>query len=482
MAGTINVPATMSSLVTASPLARRYEAMLVAAFPTHPRLHEPESWGLAGGPMHELAWQSRWFAGDFGREFTTTDGRTVEIIQLGWWNHGAGPDFRDCAVSIDGRVSRGSIELDCEARDWERHGHAENPVYEDVVLHLFLHAPETEWFTRTLSHRQVPQVKIIPPESASPALPNQPAAKPGRCSGTLAGWSDERITSLLTAAARFRLELKSARWQRIAQAHGWEQAIFQGLAEALGYSRNRLPMTILAQRFPLQQLQKHPREQEAWLFGAAGYLDGFAFDQADAQTKSYLRTLWEVWWKYRAERLPDASRPLPTWHAGGTRPANHPQRRIAALSAIVSQWSRLRTCLKPAEAFVEKDFRAVLTSLSHPYWDHHYTLTSQPQSQRMALLGGTRITDILANVIYPWLIPEREMLWNSYCRKTAPLDNEKTKRAALRLFGPRTDLAETHTRTIFQQQALLQIYQDFCCCDATDCAACPFPEQLHQWS
>ena len=67
---------------------------------------------------------------------------------------------------------------------------------------------------------------------------------------------------------------------------------------------------------------------------------------------------------------------------------------------------------------LEAEFRAVLTSLSHPYWDHHYTLTSQPQSQRMALLGATRITDILANVIYPWLIPEREMLWNSYCRKT----------------------------------------------------------------
>ena len=99
----------------------------------------------------------------------------------------------------------------------------------------------------------------------------------------------------------------------------------------------------------------------------------------------------------------------------------------------------------------------------------------------MALIGGSRITDILANLIYPMLIPERELLWKSYCNRTAPLENEKTKRAALRLFGEKVELADSFTTKIFHQQALLQIYQDFCLCDASDCLSCPFPEQLNQW-
>ena len=471
-----------AAYLTVSPLARRYEEFLLTSFSHSPSLREPESWGFGNDPVSELAWQSRWFAGDFGCHFTTTDGRSVEVVQLGWWNHGAGPDFRDCAVKIDGLLFRGSIELDPEARDWERHGHAENPAYEDVVLHLCLKPAEAEFFTRTASHRLIPQVLLVPPVTLSPLLSIQPAAKPGRCSSTLDTWSDQRITDLFTAAARYRMELKSAHLQRIAQAHDWEQAIFQGLAEALGYSQNRLPMIVLAQRLPLKHLQKHPAEREALLFGVAGFLDGFHFDQADEITKSYLRTLWDVWWKQRAARTPAPTRPALAWKFSGTRPVNHPQRRVAALSEIAAHWPLLRSFLHPAEAFVEKDFRAALESLSHPYWDHHYTLTSKPQARRMALLGGTRISDMLANVIYPWLIRERELLWKSYCRKTAPLDNEKTKRAALRLFGPRIDLAETHTRHLFQQQALLQIYQDFCCCDASDCVACPFPEQLQQWT
>jgi hypothetical protein len=149
---------------------------------------------------------------------------------------------------------------------------------------------------------------------------------------------------------------------------------------------------------------------------------------------------------------------------------------------MAAHWPSLRRVLQPAEAFVEKEFRAILESLRHPYWDFHYTLTSNPASKRMALIGGTRISDILSNLIFPLLIPEREPLWRAYCQRSAPLDNEKTKRAALRLFGPNVTLADSFTSKLYHHQALLQVYQDFCCQDASDCAHCPFPEQLAQWA
>ncbi len=42
---------------------------------------------------NELELQARWFAGEFGREFQTLAGESVEILQFGFWNREAGPDF-----------------------------------------------------------------------------------------------------------------------------------------------------------------------------------------------------------------------------------------------------------------------------------------------------------------------------------------------------------------------------------------------------
>ncbi len=459
-----------------STLAQRYQEFVQSASAGLALLAETEPL-----PLTELEWQSRWFAGDFGTQFHTTLGEPVEIVQFGWWNHGAGPDFRECAVKYRGAILRGSIELDPAARDWEHHGHAQNPAYEDVVLHLFLRADAQEFFTRTATHRSVPQVLLdpsLPP--AGETLP-QPPAKPGRCSVRLGEWPATKLTDLFASAARYRLELKAARWHRVIRAQGWDQAVFQGLAETLGYANNKLPMTVLAQRWPLATLRQQADAREAYCFGAAGFLDGCQFDQTDSITKSYLRMLWEVWWKERAAALSEPTRPSLTWHLSGARPMNHPQRRVAALSEIAAHWPQLRRHLHHAESFVEKDFRATLEGLRHPYWDYHYTLTSAPASKRMALIGSTRVSDILANLIFPLLIPQREPLWRAYCERPAPLDNEKTKRAALRLFGPNVTRAAEFTSKLYHHQALLQIYQDFCCQDASDCAQCPFPQQIAQW-
>lgn len=463
-----------------SELARRYAEFLQTAFPVR-RLAEDELALETPVEPNELEWQSRWFGGDFGRHFSTARGVEVKVIDFGWWNHGAGPDFREAVVEIGGVRRKGSIELDRTVRDWELHGHAENPAYEDVVLHLVLQRSGEEFFTRTSSHREVPQVVLNPGDASPRTQTPPPEARPGRCSSVLERWAAPRLNSLLEAAARFRLERKSARWRRMGQIHGWDQAAYQGFAEALGYSRNKLPMMVLAQRFPLKFLQARREECEALLFGAAGFLDGVSFDQSDSATRSYLRELWQAWWKLRPDFSAASETQALRWSATGVRPMNHPQRRVAALSEVAAQWKRLRSLLVPAASFAEDPFVAALDSIRHPYWDFHYTLTSKPAAKRMALIGGTRAADLLANVVYPLLIPEREALWARYCELSAPLDNEKARRAALRILGNRPDAA-SFTRCLYQQQALLQIHDDFCLADASACENCPFPEQLAQWA
>src|SRR5260370_41341845 len=71
----------------------------------------------------ELELQARWFAGDFGRQFVTSSGDKIDIVQFGTWNREAGPDFRDTAIRVNGSEPiRGCIEIDLTDRNWETHG------------------------------------------------------------------------------------------------------------------------------------------------------------------------------------------------------------------------------------------------------------------------------------------------------------------------------------------------------------------------
>jgi hypothetical protein len=97
----------------------------------------------------------------------------------------------------------------------------------------------------------------------------------------------------------------------------------------------------------------------------------------------------------------------------------------------------------------------------------------------MALVGETRVTEMLANVFYPLAYTEDSSRWLGFKSLPATLTNRRVEIAALRLFGPeppRTLLASAAV-----QQGLLQIYEDFCLHDASDCASCRFPAQLAKW-
>src|SRR6266404_7420277 len=111
----------------------------------------------------ELELQARWFAGDFGKHLVTTTGDKIDIVQFGIWNREAGPDFRDAAIRLNGSEPiRGNIEFDLTDRNWEAHGHATNPAFENTVLHVFVHASERTFFARTQSNREVRQVRADP--------------------------------------------------------------------------------------------------------------------------------------------------------------------------------------------------------------------------------------------------------------------------------------------------------------------------------
>ncbi len=467
----------------ALPLADRYERFregLFAAVEETPTLAGMEA------PMNELDLQSLWFSGAFGHAFTTTDGQEVRITDFGTWNAGAGPDFTGCAIQLAGKLRKGDIELDPDARDWERHQHGANPEYEKVVLHVFLDAPSDQrFYTRTQRHNEVPQVLLTRAMLAADASPKSrlAAARLGRCATPLREMEPQRVLDLIESAAQHRLRIKSNRLHALVAAHGRDEAVFQALAQTLGYRNNQRPFLVLAQRLTLRRVVKESAlRREALLFGVAGFLEGVEPDQVAAITKAYLRELWSEWWKLRDAclRWLEPQHQL-RWKLSAIRPGNHPQRRLGALVAMLQVWGKVSAPLKEAERWSQAAWREILLSLEHEFWSTHYTLQSAPSDKPLALIGETRVLEMLANVVYPLLVPERTRLWAEYLELPALLDNQKVRRAVIRLFGD-TKAGHAFSRKLFHHQGLLQIYEDFCLEDHTACADCPFPERLKEWT
>ncbi len=451
--------------------ADRYAALLAPRIREEPLLQVPPR-------LSELELQAHWFAGDFGRDFRSTRGAQIRIVQFGVWNREAGPDFADAAISINGAEPiRGPIEFDMDARDWERHGHGSNADYEPVILHVFTETGKTDFFTRTMGHRNIPQVLLDPTTLSGVDVPNPlPEAKLGRCSGPLSQMDGDRVREVLLAAAQHRFRRKAGTLARLREAHGADEGLYQALAATLGYKSNKLPFTLLAQRLPLKLLTKSKDEVEALLFGISGFLPDKDLGAFDSPTRDYLRGLWEKWWKRRTEfgRLKVAS---DLWKMSGQRPANHPQRRLAALAQIVRNWPQVRSLCGKAEV---PEIRRFFARLSDPYWDFHYTISSKSSAQKMALVGESRVVEMLMNVFLPAAALEDETGWKEYQKLSAPLTNRRVETAATRLFGA-SDRHGELMKSAAIQQGLLQIYEDFCLQDASDCARCRFPRQLSHW-
>jgi hypothetical protein len=433
----------------------------------------------------ELDLQARWFAGDFGKHFTSTAGDEIDIVQFGTWNREAGPDFRDAAIRINGGDPiRGCIEIDLLDRSWETHGHATNPAFDETVLHVFVERSDRQFFTRTTSNRNVPQVHVDPAGLPDVFNANIPLARPGRCQAPLKDLPEERVRSVLDAAAQFRLRQKAARIRRKIESRGRDEVLFQELAAALGYKQNKLPFTLITQRLPLKSLREATSDIESILFGVAGFLRTADLDLYTTSTREYVRRLWDRWWPHRDE-LQRLILPDKIWRLSSTRPLNHPQRRLAALAILARDWPRLQRASGKSSVDAASDF---FQTLDHPFWNFHYTLTSKATPKKMALIGDARVADILANVLFPfWLAHDLDAsaslaknMWAEYAKLPAQLSNRRVETGAARLFGSDSRRKE-FLKTVANQQGLLQIYEDFCMRDNSDCAACPFPEQMKEW-
>lgn len=451
-------------------MASLYGDALSAAEEEEPDTVRERACSLRSKLPDERTLQLLLLEGRLGTSFTDDLGRDVRILDFGDWNKSAGPDFLNARIQIDGVPQTGDMELDPVPEDWERHGHGSNPAFNGVILHLACTPSRGEWFTRNARHERIPLALIPPAVLALAGTPPPEKAPERHCphAGALDAMAPEHLETLLQSAAAYRFRNKHRRHAERARYAGEEQTLFESLAETLGYSANKTAMRHLAMRAPLRSIRECP---EAILFGAAGFLIPVLPDSCTPEAVAHHKKLWTEWWPLREqfELAPDRAFP---WTLSGSRPANHPQRRVGALAVIAGEFGTFRRLCRPGHGEALADY---LSSLTHPYWSTHVTLPSAPSPRPMALMGRDRIQALAVNHLLP--ADGGERAWEHYLTLRGGQAGTRVLAVHQSLLGRRPD-AKAFLTKAWHHQALLQIHEDLC--SRHSCTLCTLVKRLEK--
>lgn len=473
--------------------------------------------GEASLPVPEKLLQAIWHHQRLLRDqLKTLDGKTVRVLHPGFWNHEAGPDFRDAVVQIgDEPPKSGDVEIDVRVDGWKHHRHDTNPNFANVLLHVIWEA-ETSDSCRVTTGNPVAQLSLptatIPTMAlktfldaplnelalwlGSDSAENLPPSSIGQCCAPLRDLPEKKLDELLRQAAFVRFQRKANDLQARARQSGWEQALWEGIFRALGYKQNVWPMQRLGELIPNAEGGARPAENsqssvrrsafhwQAWLFGISGLLP---VQPDKGKADPYLRSIWDIWWRER-DQSHDLIFPKNVWRFSGMRPANSPQRRLALASHWLADemfFPRLEKWFTdPINEFARGHLLVELLRVEcDDFWSWHWGFNSVQLPQPQPLIGTARVFDLAINVILPWfwiraVTGKNEVLQKRaekiYFAWPAAEDNSALRRARQRLFGK--TIAPRELRTAAAQQGLLQIVRDFCEHSNAICEDCRFPD------
>ena len=460
-------------------------------------------------------------------ELQTSDGRTLRVLHAGHLNSDGGPDVRDAVLQMGGVTYHGDVEIHRTVVEWIHHQHHEDPRYNKVVLHVVLERPSDGGITMVPSGRHIPVLVLEPFLSESihslwqktilderlhsrGAIPcaDRNHAVPRELLGD---WIqhlaverlelklrrfDERLRELaqlrlLPVRERrphnvlWRIEGNSdelpAPWRELSQRdlakrEYWDQLLYEGLMEGLGYSKNREPFVRLCRNvtlreFQAQHIEKDEMAIQALLLGAAGLLPRIR-DVHRAESRAFVRLLVGEW-KTRKKVYRSAVLHPAHWQFFPTRPSNFPTLRIAAASVLVkrilsedlfrSLIETMKTIDGGAGAFRSIHERLAVTPL--PFWGNHYQF-DHPAAKPTQALGPQRIGDLITNTVIPLALLYARIFKDRLVRErtlqlfyAAP---PTVGNSITRLMDKHLLRGAVRLTTVSSQQGVIQLYKYYC--------------------
>jgi len=312
----------------------------------------------------------------------------------------------------------------------------------------------------------------------------------------------KRADHFLNNVGEGRMLLKSNRILDRMELVSPREVLYELFFEALGYSRFKNEFRRLARSFELTELEKkiklHPKIKpeevvQAVFFRLSALDENMAVDENDGELKSLLE-------KFGSVDLSDIE-PIfkaSDWQLLGCRPANHPHRRIAAFSYIATQLCNLKDYENKLSSIMEGNGGQSLrrevgmlihlfTSVSDTFWDGRYRLDKKTSGPKR-LIGRDRAISLVVDSFIPFFLSVSRYSHNLKMEKVLlaifystpkPASNATIDFMLRNIFGK---VEKRITKNVGHQQALIQLYNDFCFKAPAFCDICPLPEYLNRLS
>ncbi|MCM1034120.1 MAG: DUF2851 family protein [Paludibacter sp.] len=382
----------------------------------------------------------------------TTDGRTIEILDVGQHNADAGPDFFNAKIRLNGVVWAGNVEIHVCASDWYRHKHHQDSAYDNVILHVVRQADKKVYNSKGDA---VPQCELRYPTDTR-QLERFLCDRLTQCNQHIrsnpAIVADDWKQWLLHD--RMHKKEEAVKQLLACNNNHWEDAWYITLAHNFGFHTNGLPFELMARQTPLSCILKHRNslfQLEAVFFGQSGLLS------EQTATDAYARSLWKEYvFLQRKFNLTPIDGTM--WKLLRMRPQNFPHVRIAQFAALLHQseflFSKVITEIDVAR--LRECFRITASD----YWTTHYRFDAKcpPQEKR---LGATAIQLLLINTVIPYQYAYGHARNNANLQQQAfrlltllPAENNHVIRQ-WKLLG-----LSIHTAA--DSQTYLHLYQHFC--------------------
>ena len=360
-----------------------------------PLVQEP----LASDPLAvlrrvpEAAIQDAWVRGLFdASDLRTTGGERVGVLSPGRLNRDSGPDVTDVRITLDGLTWAGDVEVHRTSSGWDAHGHADDPAYNRVVLHVVLSADRRTNTLRRADGTALPELVLLPHLDRSlRALLREFYVEPREAPHCAPRWSEVDTAHIRQWVRRLGVERLRSRARALGHAYtrrpDLDRLLIGRVARALGYSANADAMEELVRRAPLAALrQLDGTDVLAVLLGIAGFVDPALGFNAEIETR----------YRQIAGPLGLTSMAPTAWRRGG-RPANAPRTRIAQAATLLGPGGVLRS--DPVARFAEAvaTGAAAVTRLLRPD-----PLADAPR------LGLARAERIVSDAVLPVLLLDAE--------------------------------------------------------------------------
>ncbi|WAC40746.1 DUF2851 family protein [Pedobacter sp. SL55] len=338
-----------------------------------------------------FVWQFRLYD---TQQLHTVDGKPLKVLNCGFPNKHAGPDFTSAKIIIGETTWVGQVEVHLKASDWKAHQHQNDDAYDNVVLHVvWEHDTEIAMKDGTILPTLVLQEKV-------PAhlfnnyqnLINAVNAFP--CENQLKEIDGFVVNGFLSRVLVERLAQKSEEvFERLEQLNGnWDETFYHFMAKNFGFKVNALPMQLLAQSLPQTLFAKHKDQSlqiEALIFGQAGFLNQSFEDDYPNQLKTEYAFLKQ---KYKLVPID-----ISLWKFLRMRPQNFPTLRLAQFAALILKSSHLFS--KVLEVKNVKELHLLFEQLPvNDFWLRHYHFNKEAEKVSVQL-GKSSIDNLLINTV-----------------------------------------------------------------------------------